>query len=140
MPRLESLPPDIAVDDAVVNPGADLAEVLAMQAALGVTFPADYVALLKESNGAEFSLGETSVILYDLAALPDYNQPDDDFPAYLKAFGSNGGSEVFAFDTRYVPHAIVVVPHYQPSDGDILPQGHDLMTFLRRVRDGQTFG
>jgi len=137
---LTSLPSDIVVGDAVMRPGADDSDLLAAQSVLGVTFPADYVALLRETNGVEFTLGDTSVILFELAALPDYNPPDDDFPAHLKVFGSNGGSELFAFDTRSVPHPIVVAPHYAPGEDDILPQGHDLTTFLRRVRDGKTFG
>jgi hypothetical protein len=138
---LLSLPADIrnAIRDPVLKPGATRETLAQTAAKLCVTFPPDYAAFMVETNGAEFYLGESCVIIYGVEEVIGYNESDDDFPAYLKLFGSNGGSEKFAFDTRMQPHPIVVVPHYQPSDADAIAQGTTFHAFLDRVRRDVAF-
>jgi cell wall assembly regulator SMI1 len=138
---LLSLPADIgdAVRDPILKPGATRDTLAQTAAKLGVTFPPDYAAFMVETNGAELYLGESCVIIYGVEELIGYNEPDDEFPAYFKVFGSNGGSEKLAFDVRAQPHAIVVVPHYQPSDADAIVQGTTLHAFLDRVRRDVAF-
>jgi hypothetical protein len=141
MTAFRSLPSDIrdAIRAPKLNAGAAPAAITEIAIQLGATFPPDYVALLVETNGAEFYLGESCVIIYGAEELLGYNEPDEEFPAYFKVFGSNGGSEKFAFDVRAQPHPIVVVPHYQPSDTDAIAQGTTLHAFLDRVRRNVAF-
>ena len=128
-----------AIQDARLNPGATTDAVASAATQLGIEFPSDYVALMVETDGAEFYLGESCVIFYSVQELLESNQPDVDFPKHLKCFGSNGGSEKFAFDGRSRPHPIVVVPHYRPADGDAVVQGTSLVAFLDRVLKDEAF-
>jgi hypothetical protein len=141
MSGLASLPASIrsAAQDPALNPGASQKAIDAAAKAGGVQFPADYVALLRGTNGAEFTLGETLVTLYPVEALAAENVPDDDFPAHFFVFGDNGGGEQFAFDKRERPHPIVVVPLDQPEEDEALPQGTTLHGFLERVLAGDAF-
>jgi hypothetical protein len=154
MPDLASLPEAIrsALEEPALHPGARQVDIDAAAKAHGVQFPADYAAFLRDSNGAEFHLGDTYVVLYALEDLAAENEPDEEFdprglplpanprfPSWLFVFGSNGGSEKFAFDKRETPHQIVVVPHFEPDDDEALPQGTTLHGFLARVLAGEAF-
>ena len=138
---LPSLPANIreALQEPKLNPGAAPERIAEAAAALDVTFPQDYIAFMVATNGAEFYLGESCVIVYPVEELTEWNQAEDGFPSYFKVFGSNGGSEKFAFDTRARPHPIVVVPHYKPSDEDAIAQGTSLHEFLGRVLRDEAF-
>ena len=137
-----SLPAEIveAMEEPTFHDGAtDDALALASQV-LGVPLPQDYVAFMKESDGATFYLGESYLVVYGTGDLADYNAADEDeFPGHLRVFGSNGGSEVFAFDSQTSPPEIVIVPHYQPEPGDALKQGTSFIGFLKRVRADEAF-
>ena len=123
MPELASLPESLrsAIEAPALHPGARQSAIDAAARLHGVQFPADYAAFLRDSNGAEFHLGDTYVVLFALEDLAAENEPDEEFPAWLFVFGSNGGSEKFAFDKREKPHPIVVVPHFEPSEADAIP-------------------
>jgi hypothetical protein len=138
MSGLASLPESIrsAAEELALNPGATQKAIDAAAKAGGVQFPADYVALLRGTNGAEFTLGETLVALYPVEDLAAANEPDEDFPQHLFVFGDNGAGEQFAFDKRERPHPIVVVPMDHPEDDEALPQGTTLHGFLARVLAG----
>jgi hypothetical protein len=139
---MKMLPGDLnkAMQSPSLRAGVARETLTNIAAQLGVTMPADYVEFMMESDGAEFQLGETFVVLLSADDLVDENEASDDFPAYLKVFGGNGGSEKYAFDTRTTPNQIVVVPHYQPDDDDVLPQGTSLIGFLRRILNDEVFG
>ena len=50
-----------------------------------------------------------------------------------------GSREKYAFDTRTVPHPIVVVPHDDPQESDVIPQGSTLAAFLGRMLRNELF-
>ena len=138
---LASLPESLrsAIEAPALHPGARQAAIDAAAKVHGVQFPADYAAFLRDSNGAEFHLGDTYVVLYALEDLAAENEADEEFPDWLFVFGSNGGSEKFAFDKRETPHQIVVVPHFEPDNDEALPQGTTLHGFLANVLAGEAF-
>ncbi len=135
-------PEDIrsALEDAMFEPGASSESIASVAESLGVAFPEDYVSFLSFSDGAEFVLGESSVLLYAVGTLEAWNAPEEGFPSHFKVFGGDGGSERFAFDVRKSPPEIVVVPQFEPNPGDELAQGPSLIGFLRRVLSDEAFG
>jgi SMI1 / KNR4 family (SUKH-1) len=95
------------------NPPASPISIARCQADLGLPLPTDYVRFLRKMNGGEGFLGENAyLVLWRAEELAEMNAgykiPES--PRELCLFGSNGGGEAFAFDTRTVPPPIVVVP------------------------------
>jgi hypothetical protein len=104
--------------------------------ALGVTFPADYVAFMLESDGGEGRLGLGAYIaLYPVGELLAKNKAYavDEFAPGLVLFGSDGGGIAFAFDKRRVPAELVEVPFIPMSLDEVKVLGADLLTFLRSL-------
>jgi SMI1 / KNR4 family (SUKH-1) len=94
------------------NPPANSDSVAQCQAHLGFTLPTDYVQFLKQMNDGEGFVGENYLRAWPVEDLIQSNeewQVDEAAPG-LFLFGSNGGGEMFAFDTRSDPPPIVVVP------------------------------
>jgi hypothetical protein len=142
MSELNSIPQQIQeeMSETRFRGGAAKEQIAAAAAALGVTFPQDYVDFLVETNGGSFRLGDSYAELYEVQRLlEDNGDPEEGFPAYLKVFGDNGGSEKYAFDTRTAPHPIVVVPPYEPEESDLISQGSTLAAFLGRMLRNELF-
>ena len=94
------------------NPGASAQAIRAAAEALKAELPSDYVAFLRASNGGEGMIGETYLILWKAEELTEMNtsyQVSEYAPGLL-LFGSDGGGEAFAFDTRTTPWPVVKVP------------------------------
>jgi hypothetical protein len=105
-------------------------------AALGITFPADYVAYMLESDGGEGRLGPGSYIaLYPVGELLTKNKDYavDEFAPGLVLFGSDGGGMAFAFDKRRSPAEIVEVPFIPMSLDEVEARGADFLSFLRSL-------
>lgn len=79
----------------------------------GLLLPDDYVAFLRESNGGEGFIGENAyLILWPVEQLLELNtayQVQEYAPGLL-FFGSDGGGEAYAFDTRMAELPVVSVP------------------------------
>lgn len=79
----------------------------------GLTLPVDYAVFIKESNGGEGFVGPNAyLILWPVEQLLELNkayQVQECAPGLL-FFGSDGGGEAFAFDTRMPEIPIVAVP------------------------------
>lgn len=79
----------------------------------GFVLPEDYVTFLKKSNGGEGFVGDNAyLILWPVEQLLELNDAYQ-VPKYapgLLLFGSDGGGEGFAFDTRLPELPIVSVP------------------------------
>ena len=78
-----------------------------------LNLPSDYKMFLKITNGGEGFIGDNSYVMFwplkDLNELNDSYEVDEFAPGLL-LFGSNGGGEAFAFDTRSKSMNIVQVP------------------------------
>jgi hypothetical protein len=85
------------------NPPGSSSLIAQSQARLSFTLPLDYVQFLHRMNGGEGFLGEHAyVALWRVEELRERNAGYEvaEFAPGLFLFGSNGGGEAFAFDTR----------------------------------------
>jgi hypothetical protein len=88
----------------------------------GINLPNEYKAFLKTTNGGEGFIGKNSyVMLWAVEELLELNESYavDEFAPGLLIFGSNGGGEAYAFDTRSKNMEIVQVP-FVGMDLDLL--------------------
>ena len=78
-------------------------QIAAFSTASGLTLPQDYTAFLKKANGGEGMVGPNAYLILfavdELASLNKTYQVEDYVPGLL-FFGSDGGGEAFAFNTR----------------------------------------
>jgi hypothetical protein len=94
------------------NPPAAAALIARCQSHLNFRLPADYVQFLQQMNGGEGFVGENYLRAWPVEELIQYSKDYDteEGAPGLFLFGSNGGGEAFAFDTRSNPPPIVAVP------------------------------
>jgi hypothetical protein len=94
------------------NPPASHDAVARCQANLKFPLPADYVQFLEQMNGGEGFVGDNYLMVWRVEDLIQANKDlfVDVAAPELLLFGSDGGGEAFAFDTRWSPPRIVVVP------------------------------
>jgi hypothetical protein len=69
---------------------------------LNLKLPTDYKEYLKITNGSEGFIQESYVIFWAVDEVPILNRSYEvnEYAPGLVLFGSNGGGEAFAFDTR----------------------------------------
>lgn len=94
---------------APVSPG----EIEQFEATVGFRLPGDYANFLQMSNGGEGFIGANAyVILWKLSDLTEMNRAYQvaEYAPGLFLFGSDGGGEAYAFDTRNSQMPIVSVP------------------------------
>ena len=80
---------------------------------LGVKLPSDYVEFLKLADGGEgFISKDAYLAVWGIEELPSMNQSYEvqRYAPGLLLFGSDGGGEAYAFDTRDPRWRIVQVP------------------------------
>jgi hypothetical protein len=99
---------------------------------LGRQMPDDYLAFLAAHDGAEGAIGEIAPAA-DVGRGADVC-PEVDHLRDFVVFGSNGGGEVFAFDSD---GRAVVVPWIGGIE-DAVPQG-TFTDFLSRLVEGRLF-
>jgi hypothetical protein len=94
------------------NAPASLASILRCQGSLSFRLPADYVQFMLTADGGEGFIGKHYLMLWPLAEVIKENTGTyyAEAAPELLPFGSNGGSEAFAFDTRSTPASFVMVP------------------------------
>jgi len=118
------------------KPKAKLSEIQNTFQVLGMNPPEDYVAFLLESNGAEgFTKGGRYLMLESVEQLVPCNEPyglGTSGPG-LVSFGSDGGTMLFAFDTRESPPTIVEVDSVCMEMGKIILLGRSFTEFLEHL-------
>jgi hypothetical protein len=94
------------------NPPASYDAVAQCQSNLKFLLPADYVQFLEQMNGGEGFVGKNFLRAWPIEDLIPFNKDYffDEAAPELFLFGSSGGGEAFAFDTRSSPPSIVAVP------------------------------
>jgi hypothetical protein len=91
-----------------------------------VELPPEYLAYLRESNGGGGDIGVEPGLLYfwQTEEVSDNNngyEVQQNVPGFY-AFGSSGGGEMFAFDTRGPkPWPVVIIP-FIPMDAEVAIQ------------------
>jgi hypothetical protein len=95
-----------------LRPGASVALVQDVQSRLGFRLPRDYVEFITESNGAEGFVGNSYLVLWPIEEIIPTNDAYQVrvFAPGLLLFGSDGGGEAYAFDTRSGKMPVVSVP------------------------------
>jgi SMI1 / KNR4 family (SUKH-1) len=78
----------------------------------GLRLPEDYAEFLKQADGGEGFIGDSYLILWRVGELLELNTAYQaaEYAPGLFLFGSDGGGEAFAFDTRSEARPIVSVP------------------------------
>jgi hypothetical protein len=96
------------------NPPAPLSEVARFVSQLAARLPEDYLAFLKEANGAEGGVGQNAkyLVLWQVGDIMRKNAEYhvEEFAPHLLLFGSNGGGEAYAFKLTADPVTVVSVP------------------------------
>lgn len=129
---MEGLPASFHLSKAN-DPSASMAAI----AALGRNLPSDYVKFVSSFDGGEGFIGNHYLVLWGAIELAILNR-EYEFSEYapeLIAFGSDGGGEAFAFDTRTEPASVVVVPFIGMSSAAATPVTGSFDEFLIRLRD-----
>lgn len=102
-----------------VNPGANEQALSELQAAVQVELPADYLAFLRWTNGADGDIGKNYVQVWPAEEITSDPYPFEEFVPGLLFIASDGGSGLFGFDTRMHPMPIVII-HRDDLDLDYL--------------------
>jgi hypothetical protein len=94
------------------NPPSDTAAIRQFETESSFSLPDDYARFLQQTNGGEGFVGKAYVILWRVEELLEMNKAYQvaEYAPGLFLFGSDGGGEAFAFDTRSDANPIVAVP------------------------------
>lgn len=116
------------------RPPASLEDLQMVQDALGIKFPQEYAEWMLSSNGGSGPIGENSyLLLWPLERIVSLNEAYQvsKFAPGLVLFGSDGGGEGYAFDTRQPTLPIVQVPFVGMSLDAVRACGATFLDFLR---------
>jgi len=99
---------------------------------LNVTFPPDYVAFMRESNGGEGPVGDEDppayLIVYRVEELVSLNRDSlESFPSWV-FIGSDGGGEAVAL--RRGPEPTFALVPFIGDEEDALVSGHSFEEFI----------
>jgi len=99
------------------NPSADLKMIQQIIKELNLDLPSEYLDLFSFMNGGEGFIGDNYCRLYAIEDLIPLNEAFlvKEFVPELFIFGSNGGGEAFAFNTKSSPFSILEIP-FIPMD------------------------
>jgi cell wall assembly regulator SMI1 len=101
----------------------------------GVLLPNDYRSFLMRSNGGEGFVGKHYLILWKAEELCQFNhdyQVNEYAPGFFM-FGSTGGGDGFAFDTRSTPYRVMQVPFIGMSVDDAFFVAESFTRLLERM-------
>src|ERR1700688_3758202 len=121
------------------NPPANPASVALCQSHLTFRLPADYVQFLMQMNGGECFFGKDFRRVWPVEDLMPANKEllVDVAAPELFLFGSSGGGEAFAFDTRSAPPPIVAVP-FIGSLEDAIVIAPNFSSFLQHLYQSES--
>ena len=116
------------------KPPADTVSVAQCQSRLKFRLPPDYVQFLEQMNGGEGFIGQNYLMAWPIEDLIQNNKDNEveECAPGLFLFGSSGGGEAFAFDTRSHPPPIVAVPWLLDLNGAIVI-APDFNAFLQHL-------
>ncbi len=123
----------------MLNPGISEHALDTALSSLGQDFPKDYQEFLRSSNGGHGFIGQFFVSLWKADDLERLNAAYEVtcVAPHLFLFGSDGGGEAFAFDTREDPWAVVQVPFIGMGDPEnAIPTGGSFTEFLENLVAG----
>ncbi|UEP38553.1 SMI1/KNR4 family protein [Burkholderia ambifaria] len=114
------------------NEGASNQAVSDLISLIEIALPDDYLAFLKEHNGGEGFIDNDYLMLWRAEDIIAFNKEYEvvEYAPGLLLFGSNGGGEAYAFDTRDSSMRIVQVPFIGMSLADIRPIADSLTALL----------
>jgi hypothetical protein len=105
--------------------------------ALGIDWPADYQALVRDHNGVEGDIGDWLLVLTPVEDLVERNtDPVMEFFPGLVIFGGDGGGEALAFDRE--TREVLLVP-WIGDQGDWLILGATLTEAFQRMERGRVW-
>ena len=114
----------------------------AAEAELSIEFPSDYRAMMRRVNGGEAWLGDSYVRIWsveDFVETTSYFRAHT-FPPVFTFFGTNGGGEAFAWDSRPDRKAhYIVIPFIVPEEEAVVPCGNTLSEFFATLHGGIPF-
>jgi hypothetical protein len=119
------------------NSGASTASIEGVSKDLGSSLPGDYASFLEICNGGEGMLGRHYLMLWkvdEIAHLNEAYQVSEYAPGLL-FFGSNGGGEAFAFDTRQTPWSVVKVPFVGMNLEHVIQIAGSFGSFMQHLAD-----
>ncbi len=109
----------------------------------GVSFPADYVAFMVESNGATGRVGARGYLdLWSVEYLTECNREESQSPTTLSGlivFGSDGGGELYALAGQPGEEAAIVEVPAVGERSDAVPCGTTLLDLLQYLGGGEPF-
>lgn len=115
------------------NLPVSIAQLDSFESEAGLELPPEYASFLQKCDGGEGFIGPNAyVILWRLGELIEWNKAYqvDEYAPGLFLFGSDGGGEAFAFDTRRSEMPIVSVP-FVGMDLDLArPLGESFQEFI----------
>jgi hypothetical protein len=125
------------------RPPAPPATVAACENRMSLRLPSDYARFLEAGNGGQGFIGKVwdenwYLMLWEVEEIARfYEKPEvaSEIPGFL-AIGSDGGGELFGFDTRKTPWPIVMVPGLPMIWEYAMPAGNSFTDFLQRLYDG----
>lgn len=117
------------------NAPAAAAQVAAAEQTLKKSLPGDFREFLLHTNGGEGMIGENYVMLWNADELAEYNESYqvNEYAPGLLLFGSDGGGDGFAFDTRTASPAVVTVPFVGMSLKYAKPVASNFTAFLEKL-------
>jgi len=130
-----SMPLDELLADFTVYEAASEQALEAAERGLACRLPDDYRAFLLIYNGGEGFVGRHYLVLWQAEQLVRFNQGYE-VPEYAPGFvmfGSTGGGDGFAFDTRTSPYPVVEVPFIGMSLKDGFPVADSFTRLLERM-------
>ena len=123
------------LQDFELNPPADEADIRSAESAFGNPIPEDYVSFLRTSDGGQGFVGEHYLILWKASEIVQFNREYEvsQYAPGLVCFGSDGGGEAFAFDTRDTAYPVVMAPFIGLSLNDCIPVADTFSALLKRM-------
>ena len=118
-------------------------EIERVEKTVGRRLPTEYRNFMRRSNGAEGTLPNGKyLMLWPIDQLAELNAGYcvSEFAPGLFLFGSNGGGEAYAFDTRDEPMRIVELPFIPMSHEESTEMGTSFEAFVRVLADKEGKG
>ncbi|MBJ9621825.1 SMI1/KNR4 family protein [Burkholderia multivorans] len=114
------------------NKGASDQSVLELVGQVESRLPDDYLALMRRHNGGEGFIGNEYLMLWRVEDIVAFNREYEvaEYAPGLLLFGSNGGGEAYAFDTRDNSMRIVQVPFVGMDIVDAIPIADSIAALL----------